>query len=605
MIKGKNTIRLAACLMVLFCRQTGATAQGNNSSKYPQGYFGNPLTVPMAVTANFGELRPNHWHMGLDLRTNQKENFPVLAAADGYVLRAGVRALSFGKYLVIRHPNGYSTLYAHLNSFFPELEKYVREKQNVQESWAVELEFTAGQFPVRKADTIALSGNTGGSQGPHLHFEILNSESGRSLNPQLFGFLVADDVPPVINRLALYNRSAGTYLQSPALVKVVKTDSGYFTKPRKILTAYKKISFAIGAYDQVNGSSGANGIYGSVLYYDSIPQLEFLLDNLSYPESDYINAHIDRKYKNSGGPYLQHLSKLPGYRGPVYHEIEGSGIIEPGDTAIHSVKIEVIDANENLSELFFEIQYSDSLAKKIKRSTEGKLLQPGMVNIFEERNFEAFLPDNCLYDTVPLIYYRQHIFPPGSVTARHRFGDPLYPLHTGFYVRINPEKPVPENMRNKIIMTREWQGKKSIRKAEWQVGWLAAKFDVLGIYQAFVDTTAPQINAPVKTKKPYREGKDTLDLSPLNRIVFTPTDNFAVKSFRAELNGKWLMFSNDKARDYVYIFDEQCPYGVHELKVQVEDLAGNMTEKKWVFKRNQPPIPLKGEIKPKTSSKKK
>ena len=194
MIKGKSSIAHAALILLLFSflRVESQTVV----SKYPQGYFANPLGIPMSLSANFGELRPNHWHMGLDLRTDQKENYPVFASADGYVAHIGIRPSSFGRFIIINHPNGYSTLYAHLNKFYPDLEKYVREKQTENESWAIELDFSENDFKVKKGNEIGKSGNTGGSQGPHLHFEIRETETDRSLNPLLFGMPVQDTVPP-------------------------------------------------------------------------------------------------------------------------------------------------------------------------------------------------------------------------------------------------------------------------------------------------------------------------------------------------------------------------------------------------------------------------
>ena len=154
-------------LTYTFCLSLYSPAQ---PSSLPKNYFRNPLGIPMQLSANFGELRPNHWHMGLDIRTNAKENLPVYAAAEGYIAKVGIRPQSFGRFIIINHPNGLSTLYAHLNDFYPELEKYVTEQQYKQESWAVELLFTKEQFPVSKGSFIAYSGNTGGSKGPHLHF---------------------------------------------------------------------------------------------------------------------------------------------------------------------------------------------------------------------------------------------------------------------------------------------------------------------------------------------------------------------------------------------------------------------------------------------------
>jgi hypothetical protein len=299
---------------------------------------------------------------------------------------------------------------------------------------------------------------------------------------------------------------------------------------------------------------------------------------------------------------VQHLSKLPGFHGTVYQEMDGTGIIELNDTLLHDVRIEIFDAYENSSTLNFQIQYSEAFDQGVKPPAR-RMLIPNHVNIIEEKDFEVYMPENSLYDSIPYRYYSENVFPSGSVTAQHRFGDPVYPLHSAFSVRIKTTQSVRDDLKSKLMMLKEWKGARSIRKAEWKPdsnrdGWITASFDNFGFFQAFVDTTAPSINPPAKEK-------DTLDLSPLSRIVFTPADNFGIKSFHATLDGEWLMFSNDKGRSHVYYFDEQCPYGVHELNVRVEDLAGNVTEKTWWFKRYPYTPPKKKIYKKKSSPRKK
>ena len=215
-------------------------------SGYAKNYFRNPLDIPIDLAANFGEIRPNHWHMGLDIKTNHRENLPVYAAADGYIAKVRVEPAGFGQAVYINHPNGLTTVYGHLNSFTPELQQYIINEQYKKESWQTDIDLPSTFFPVKKGQLIAYSGNTGGSQGPHLHFEIRDTKTTRCLNPLLFGFPLQDNISPDIIRLAMYNRGIGVYEQVPKLFVVKKTSEGYSIPALPaVKTGLKKISFAI------------------------------------------------------------------------------------------------------------------------------------------------------------------------------------------------------------------------------------------------------------------------------------------------------------------------------------------------------------------------
>ena len=551
-----------------------ATAQIFPDKNYPKGFFLWPVQATRGLAANFGELRPNHYHMGLDCKTDHKENIPVLAAADGYIAKIKIEPSGFGRCIYINHPNGLTTLYAHLNDFYPELEKYVTAQQYKLESWKIFIDVPPNLLPVKKGQFIAYSGNTGGSQGPHTHFEIRDTKTDKVLNPLLFGFPIADNIAPDILRLAVYDRCTSTYEQNPRFIQLKKINGIYATVPGQLQLNTDKVSFAITAYDRYTGSTNQNGIYEAILFNDENPVVGFQLDSISYDETRYLNAHIDYKLRTGGGPFVQHLSRLPGYPQSVYREGSGDGVINLEDDSVHQIKIQVKDASGNVSLLKFAVQRGGVKKTSTENplpSNQSTIFHPGFVNVFENANISFYLSENQLYDSIRF-RYSEMVSARGTIYQLHNGN---VPVHDYFPVKIRNNTTLhPDRM----VMHRFWKDKDDYAKAENENGWYKASFRAFGNFELITDTIPPTITAIG-----FKNGMKAIKL---NRIAFVIKDNTEeLENFRAELDGKWLRFSNDKGKTFIYKFDEHCLPGEHELKIRVEDLAGNRTERVYNFTR--------------------
>ena len=593
----------------------------------------------MRLAANFGELRPNHYHMGLDIRTQHRENLPVFAAADGYVVRVSVEPAGFGQAIYIRHPNGYTTVYGHLNKFFPALAAYVHDQQYRRQSWQLSLELPPALFPVKKGDFIAYSGNTGGSQGPHLHFEIRRTAGDVNLNPLLFGLPIPDNTPPTLLRLAWYDRNQGIYEQEPHILPIhreaaaapASSRTGRFVaaawspEPSMLTVPTTRISFALSAFDTQSGSGNPNGIYEADLYVDDEPVIGFRMNNISYLDTRNINAHIDYKTRETGGPYLQQLFILSGYPAPSIYaspaDRPGDGVVRLEDGRVHAIRIEVKDTYGNTSRLLFRVQYqpaTDITATASAKSTPpaytpatrpttatlaytgSKKFYVGMVDGLEAPDYAFYLGEKSLYDSVTIGattigYPGSGLSLPGGVSAVQAIGEPWIPLLDPVLVRLRPISPAAKDSLqasgstpvpvDKIVMVCFNGATKEVQRPQWQGGWASARWRQFGNFQLVEDREAPVITLPGTP--------DGADLSKATRIVVSVKDNLgAIRSFRAELDppaegpgGEWLCFTNDKGLAYIYNFDGKCPAGRHLLRITAQDVAGNEATKEIWFTR--------------------
>lgn len=564
-----------------------STAFSQTAGNYPKNYFANPLDIPIQLSGNFGELRNNHFHMGLDIRTDRKENLNVYAAAEGYVSKIKVERYGFGQAVYITHPNGYVTVYAHLNKFYDTLQKFVKAKQYADKVWEQEIEFSPEQFPVKKRQFIALSGNTGGSQGPHLHFEIRDAATDVNINP-LFFYNIKDNIKPVLTGFYMYDGNKSMYHQTAERI-AIKASGGNYTATKPVIkTGNQKLSFGFTGEDKITGSPFKFGIYKAVLLLDNEEQFSFATDSFDYRDSRYINGCIDYTKRIKGGPYVQYVSKLPNSRINIFNTSVSNGIIELTDTLVHEITIKVYDAANNVSVIKSKIQYDETLAENMMGIQNYYPFKAGSENRIDDEKFAVLFNDTAFYDNVNFV----HSSATGEVGEVHNLHNYTVPVQNEYSVKIKAEKNL--DKKDKILMQLVSGSKYYAIKPEWSGDVAEGKFKNLGKVSLFVDETEPYVIAINFSNGGTVAG---------NTLILKATDNSdEINSFNAYLDGEWLLF---KRKDdlFIYDVDERCPNGKHELKITVEDIAGNIAEKTYTFtKANKKPAVKKSAKKPKRKS---
>ena len=273
------------------------------------------MDLPVHASGTFGELRSNHFHAGLDFRTNQKEGYPVFAAADGYISRIKVSSYGYGTALYIDHPNGFTTLYGHLSAYGPGIEEYVRKIQYEKKSFEIEVFPKPGELPVKQSQIVAYSGNTGGSGGPHLHFEYRDTKTEMIINPLLFGLnkKMKDDKVPAIYGIIAYPISDDAVIngsKTPVAIGLKKQADGSYLADK--LEAKGTIGFAINATDKSVGSTGNNGVYKIETFFNGAPHFSYAFDSFAFEESRYVNNLIDYpRYYRTGQRYQKLFVRTP------------------------------------------------------------------------------------------------------------------------------------------------------------------------------------------------------------------------------------------------------------------------------------------------------
>lgn len=540
-----------------------------------------PLQIPLLLSANFCELRANHFHSGVDFKTQQRIGLPVYSIADGHVYRIVVSPSGYGRALYIEHPNGESSLYGHLDRFNDEIESYVKSEQYRRQSFAVDLAPEAGKLKVEQGGLIAYSGNTGGSLGPHLHFEIRDSQTQDALNPLAYGFDIADNTPPRIYVLMVYPLSDNSHVNfSENAKKYILTSNGnsYRISPDQPIPVFEKIGFAIQANDFYDLSHNICGIYSAKLFVDDREIFSYVFDRMAFDETRFMNSHIDYHESVSARNMMHRLFRLPGNKLQIYQNEVNRGIVEVKDGEIRDIRIEVDDMSGNKVVLTFQLKGS---FREIQHST------PDFTRFFtyDEDHFlqtpwiEFYAPEGAFYDD---FYFKYDVSQPTPdlFSKVHHLHSETVPIHRGIKLRILSEN-IPDSLASKSFIGKiSNSGRKSYAGGKKIGDWFETEIRSFGNYAVMVDTIPPRI-VPLSIQNNALIDK--------NKIRFTISDNITgIKKYEGFIDDTWVLFEFDAKNNLLFhIFDDEIieMNKIHTFKLNVTDNMNNTSVYETTFFR--------------------
>lgn len=531
-------------------------------AQYPKDYFRSPLDIPINLSGTFGELRPNHFHSGLDIRTNNVEGLPVYAAADGIIIRIKVSAFGYGKALYIAHPNGYTTVYGHLQKFSDKIEAYVKEQQYKQKSYEVEL--YPSTLKVTQSEIIALSGNSGGSGGPHLHFEFRDTATEKIINPMAFGMnkLIKDEMKPVISSLMVYPANDSTSVnksKNPVSLSLQKQIDGSFLASKVL--ANGKIGFALNSYDLSTNNYNKNGIYKVVSYLNGSQNFKFEFDTFAFDESKHINYFIDfNRYKKLKQRF-QKLFIKESYPLSLVSGNTKNGFLDIKPNVAYTYKIEVFDYHGNKTIVNVPITYEKEVNPTSVTSKGNYYIKTKSDYNFEFEKTAVYIPVNALYENVSLNISEKE----GVLDIENNYEA----IQNGLTVTLDMSHLSEDEQKKAFVGTVfgfKLEYNSSFRKANK----VSAKVKAFGKYKVGFDNVAPRIYNPN-----FIEGSNISKLSTLSVSISDAISG--IDTYNAYLNGEWILMEYDyKTKKLVHnLKDGKVISGKNDIKIVVTDKLDN------------------------------
>lgn len=538
-----------------------------------------PLKGELLLSGSFGEVRASSFHAGIDFRTDGKIGQEVFASEQGYISRIRVGGTGFGKAIYIQHPNGLTTVYAHLDRFLPEVENYVKENQYKQRTFDINLWLKPSEFPVKRGELIAYSGNTGSSGGPHLHYEVRSTKNQIPLNPSFSNLQIKDNLKPVINGLWLYPIDELSYIHGINIateVNVHQNKGSYYTSDT--IEVQGVIGVGVKTYDYINKGSLRCGVYSIKKYVNDRLTYHFCVDQFSFAETRYATSHLDYALIQQSGKRVHQLFKDPNNRHSGFKSLISNGKIHIKPDSIYNVTIEVTDAYGHSSSIGlvlkgknFEIKTPNSITIPTELSDPAWLFYND--NSKTTDWFSVYIPKNSLYDNIHFTY---DVLAPTDSTFSPliRVHDPNIALHRPYTLAIKADSVPVELTPKALIATQNGNGQMVSAGGKHTQGFVETQVNFFGDFFITIDTIPPTIK-PLNISNNKNMNEET-------SISFEVKDSLSgIASFEGTIDNNWALFESDPKNNLlIYKFDSKRleKNQKHNLKLLVTDHKDNVSE---------------------------
>ena len=546
----------------------------NSQIEYPKDYFSKPIEIPLVLSGNFGESRSNHFHSGLDIKTQNKEGLKIINSADGYISRIKIAHGGFGKALYIDHPNDFTTVYAHLKKFNKEIEDYIKKIQYKRQSYEIDIYLNKNDFSINKNQVIAFSGNTGSSSGPHLHYEIRKSSNQKPLNPILFGMHIEDSRRPEIKSVYAYNNVDVNNYNSidPIKLSFRKINDSIFKTTEINLKGNS--GFGINVYDKQDSANNKNGVYNISTYYNDELVNSINYNGFLFEESILINTLIDFKHYINNKERVIKLFKTSGNKLSLY-ETENNGLIniKPNHSEF---KIKISDIEKNSIFIIIPINsekkiITNTKKEKLDLTIYNKKIDNDLSYNFINGEQKINIPKNTFLQDVDL-----HI---NLSKDSLKIINPNIPVFENIKI-IFPNSNSNSNKGNYLANLNHNKEETFITSNLNQNNNFETKTKQLGTFFIKNDSIPPTIKSLNFKNGDWISNKSFLKLEILD-------EETGIKKYRGTINGNWVLFEYEYKRNEIsYEFDK---YYINkpnnEVEITVEDMVGNISIYKSIFYR--------------------